>query len=740
MAVDRKEKAGKVAEQRSTKRKRTPRALALNAPYLYINRELSWLEFNRRVLEEALDPKLHPLLERVKFLAIFGSNLDEFFMIRVSGLKEQLSAGAVALPPDGMTPAEQLAEIRERLLPMLDQAVICWHEDLKPKLAAEGIRIRSYEDLSEAERAWLTEYFLQEVFPVLTPLVFDSGHPFPHISSLSLNLAVSLVDTDQGVRIGRVKIPTTLPRLINLPHLEDASTALEGNGSDPQLRPETPAVPPQDFVWLENVIAANLQHLYAGVDIMEAYAFRVTRDADFEIQEDEADDLLRTIERGLHRRRFGPVVRLEIDRAMPGAMRALLMENLQVGPQDVYEFDELLGMSSLMRLMEVDRYDLKDQPFMAHMPTALSGREDIFSIIRRGDVLLHHPYDSFAPVVSFIKQAAEDPHVLAIKQTLYRVGSNSPIVEALMRARENNKQVAVLVELKARFDEENNIGWARALEREGVHVVYGLVGLKTHGKIALVVRREHDGLRRYVHLSTGNYNATTSRIYTDLGLFTCQPEIGADASELFNYLTGYSKQTAYRKLAVAPVSLREEVARLIRREIEHARAGRQGRLVFKINALTDPDMVRLLYEASRAGVEIELMARAICCLRPGVPGVSDNIRVTSIVGRFLEHTRLFYFYNDGQEEVYLSSADLMERNLMRRVEILFPVLDPILRDHIRDDILQVYLADNVKARRLRVDGTYEWVEPGEAPRVDSQKLLLEHRTLLQMSEEDKGRD
>ncbi len=738
MGVDRKEKELKVGEQGSGKRKRTPRAMALNAPYLYINRELSWLEFNRRVLEEALDPTLHPLLERVKFLAIFGSNLDEFFMIRVSGLKEQLSAGAVALPPDGMTPAEQLAAIRERLLPMLEQAVTCWHHDLKPNLAAAGIRIRSYEDLSEAGRAWLTDYFRQEVFPVLTPLVFDSGHPFPHISNLSLNLVVSLVDTDQGVRIGRVKIPTTLPRLINLPFIGNDSLVVEGNGQDPHLRPEAPAGPQQDFVWLEDVVAANLQDLYPGVDIMEAYAFRVTRDADFEIQEDEADDLLRTIEQGLHRRRFGPVVRLEIERAMPAATRALLMENLQVGPQDVYEFDELLGMSSLMRLMEVDRYDLKDHPFLAQVPAVLSGREDIFSVIRRGDVLLHHPYDSFAPVVNFIKQAAEDPHVLAIKQTLYRVGSNSPIVEALMRARENNKQVAVLVELKARFDEENNIGWARALEREGVHVVYGLVGLKTHGKVALVVRREHDGLRRYVHLGTGNYNTATSRIYTDLGLFTCQPDLGADVSELFNYLTGFSKQTAYRQLAVAPVNLREEVARMIRREIEHARAGRHGRLLFKINALTDPDMIRLLYEASRAGVEIDLITRGICCLRPGVSGVSDNIRVTSIVGRFLEHTRIFHFHNNGQEEIYLSSADLMERNLTRRVEILFPVLEPILRDHIRDDILQVYLADNVKARRLRADGSYEWVVQAETPQIDSQKLLLEHRTLLQMGAEARG--
>jgi polyphosphate kinase len=695
-------------------------------PRLYINRELSWLEFNRRVLEEAVLPDWHPLLERVKFLAIFAANLDEFFMIRVSGLKQQLSAGAVELPPDGMTPAEQLAAIRECLLPMLEQAKVCWHDDLIPKLRLAGICVRTYDELSPAQREWLTAYFLREVFPVLTPLVLDPGHPFPQISNLSLNLAVSLLDPDNGVQFGRVKIPLTLPRLIQLP-MEVSHGGL-GNGRGPRALTTGGAPAHMDFVWLEQVVAANLSYLYPGVDVVEAHPFRVTRNADMEIQEDEADDLLRSIERSLRRRRFGPVVRLEIDAVMPPHMVNLLMDNLQVGPRDVYEVGDLLGMSSLLRLLEVNRYDLKDWPFVPFEPTVLASREDIFSVIRRGDVLLHHPYDSFAPVIDFIKQAAEDPHVLAIKQTLYRVGSNSPVVEALMRARENQKQVAVLVELKARFDEENNIGWARALEREGVHVVYGLLGLKTHSKIALVVRRESDGLRRYVHLSTGNYNASTARVYTDLGLFTCNPEIGADASELFNYLTGYSKQIRYRQLAVAPVNLRSEMARLIRREIEQQRAGRPARLIFKLNALTDPQIVRLLYEASQAGVQIDLLIRGICCLRPGVPGVSDNIRVTSVVGRFLEHTRVYYFANGGQEEIYLGSADLMERNLMRRVEIVFPVLDPIIRDHIRNDVLFIYLADNVKARRLRPDGKYEWLTPGDDAPIDSQRLLLERRT------------
>lgn len=714
--------------------------LQLDDPYLYINRDLSWLEFNRRVLEEALNADLHPLLERVKFLAIFSSNLDEFFMIRVSGLKQQVSAGTVELPPDGMTPAEQLAAIRECLLPMLEQATDCWHNDLKPRLLQAGIRIRSYDDLKPAEQAWLSEYYLREVFPVLTPLVFDPGHPFPHISNLSLNLAVALLDPAQGaVHFGRIKVPAMLPRLIELPSTiglegaaydEENAFTSSNNGSTPPGR-LLDSTSYQDFVWLEQVVAANLGYLYPGVDVVEAYPFRVTRNADMEIQEDEADDLLRTIERSLRQRRFGPVVRLEIDKTMPPHMRNLLMQNLQVGERDVYESSESLGLVNLMRLLDVDRYDLKDRPFVPREPMILgSSSENIFSAIRRGDILLHHPYDSFSPVVDFIKQAADDPNVLAIKQTLYRVGSNSPIVRALMRARENGKQVAVLVELKARFDEENNIVWAKALEREGVHVVYGLLGLKTHCKIALVIRREGDDLRRYVHLGTGNYNAATARVYTDLGMFTCRPDIGADASELFNYLTGYSKQKHYRRLMVAPVTLRQGVADLIRREIQHQKAGRPARLIFKMNALTDPLIISLLYEASRAGVQVDLNIRGICCLRPGVPGISENIGVTSIVGRFLEHSRIYYFANGGDAEIYLGSADLMERNLDRRVETLFPVIDPAMREHIREDILTVYLAENVKARVLRPDGCYQWLEPGEEAPLDSQKWLLDYRETL----------
>jgi polyphosphate kinase len=708
-----------------------------DSAYLYINRELSWLEFNRRVLEEALSPSLHPLLERVKFLAIYHSNLDEFFMIRVSGLKQQVLAGAVQLPPDGMTPSEQLAAIRERLLPMLDQGARCWAEDLMPRLQQAGIRIRSYQDLDSVEQAWLTEYFLREVYPVLTPLVFDPGHPFPQISNLSVNLAVKLLDPLDGtVHYGRIKVPATLPRLIELPRAQGQSHASDkpgrrsrsakGNGADP-APPAGDVALRQDFVWLEQVVAANLAYLYPGVEIVEAYAFRVTRDADVEIQEDEAADLLRTIEQGIRQRRFGPVVRLEIAQAMSPHMQSLLTHNLAVAPSDVYEMQEPLGMSSLVGLLDIDRYDLKDRPFVPHLPPVLASKESIFAAIRRGDILLHHPYDSFAPVADFIKRAADDPHVLAIKQTLYRVGSNSPVVEALMRARENGKQVAVLVELKARFDEENNIVWARALERAGVHVVYGLLGLKTHCKLALVVRREQDGLRRYVHLGTGNYNVSTARVYTDLGMFSCRPDLGADVSDLFNYLTGYSKQRHYRKLLVAPVNLRSGMANLIRREIAHARHGRPARLVFKMNALTDPDMIQLLYEASQAGVAVELLVRGICCLRPGVPGVSDNIRVTSIVGRFLEHSRIYCCANGGAEEVYMGSADLMERNLDRRVELLFPVLDPLLVEQIREGVLRVYQADNVKARFLQADGSYLWPAPDGDEVVDSQQVLLEHR-------------
>jgi polyphosphate kinase len=678
---------------------------------LYFNRELSWIEFNRRVLEEAEDPN-HPLLERVKFLSIFSSNLDEFFMIRVSGLKDQVAAGVTNTPPDGMTPGEQLAEIRSRVLPLMQEQRRYFYEEILPALSAAGIQLLRCSQVGPEACGRLGDYFHAEILPVLTPLAFDPGRPFPHISNLSLNLAVTVRDPRGANRFARVKVPNTLPRLIPV---------------------EQAGLPPGDgirLVWLEDVIATNLGVLFPGYEVVEAYPFRVIRDTDMEIQEDEASDLLETIEQGLRQRQFGPVVLLSVDVAMPDDMVKLLMENLEVQPEDVYPSVPPLGMSSLMTLLNVNRPELKDQPFLPAVPPPLRDLQmasDIFAAIRRQDILLHHPYDSFAPVLDFIRAAAIDPDVLAIKQTLYRVGTNAPVVRALLEAQRNGKQVAVLVELKARFDEESNIGWARALEAEGVHVVYGLLGLKTHSKITLVVRREPGGLRRYLHLATGNYNAVTAGIYTDLGLLTCDPELGIDATELFNTLTGYSTQRHFRCLLVAPGSMRERVEALVDREIDHARAGRGGRLVLKMNSLVDDRLIRALYRASQAGVEADLIVRGICCLRPGLPGISENIRVISIVGRFLEHSRIFYFGNAGDPEVYLGSADLMPRNLDRRVETLFPIKDSAIRDYLRNAVLEVDLHNNAQARDLQPDGSYVRRSParGES-RLDSQVWLLAH--------------
>ncbi len=676
----------------------------LKDPSLYFNRELSWIEFNRRVLEEAQD-RHHPLLERVKFLAIFSSNLDEFFMIRVSGLKDQLAAGVVNVPPDGMTPAQQLQRIRAMILPMMQEQRHIFHQEIMPELEAAGIRIHRYHELGDADCDRLRIYFQNEILPVLTPLAFDPGRPFPHISNLSLNLGVIVRDAKGEHHFSRIKVPTSLPRLIPL---EDD----------------------RRYIWLEDVIAGNLDSLFPGYDVVEAYSFRVLRDADLEIQEDEAPDLLETIEQGLHLRQFGPVVRLVVDEAMPQSMVELLRKNLEVSEDDIYPLKPPLGMSGLWELARLNRPELRDPPFVPAVPPMLRDlktAEDIFAAIRKQDILLHHPYDSFGPVLDFIKAGATDPNVLAIKQTLYRVGRNSPVVRALLEAQRNGKQVAVLVELKARFDEESNIGWARALEAAGVHVVYGLVGLKTHSKITLIVRKEPTGLRRYLHLATGNYNPITAGIYTDLGLLTCDPDMAADATELFNTLTGYSTQTYYRSLVAAPRGMRERIEDLIEREIEHQLAGRAGQLIFKMNALVDDRLIRKLYQASQAGVQIDLIVRGICCLRPGVPGVSENIRVISIVGRFLEHSRIYYFHNAGAPEIYLGSADLMPRNLDRRVEVIFPIKDPAIRAYIRGAILEVELRNNTKARVLQPDGSYvrRVPRPGE-PIIDSQTWLLNH--------------
>ncbi|MBI5053630.1 MAG: polyphosphate kinase 1 [Chloroflexi bacterium] len=692
----------------------------LENPALYINRELSMLEYFRRILEEAQDDR-NPLLERVKFLAFVGINMDEFFMVRVAGLKQQLAAGVVDIPADGMTAAEQLAAIRKMAASLMNDARKCWYSDIKPKLDEAGIHVLEYKELNDSQREKVEEHFQEVVFPVLTPLAFDPGRPFPHISNLSLSLAVIVQEKKGQQRFARVKVPDTLPRLVPI---KRSSGGVRKDGTVPFHH---------YFVWLDQVIAANLHTLFPGMKVVEAHPFRVTRDADTTIQELEASDLLETIEESVRQRRFGSVVRMSINEAMPARIRDLLIENLEMDRNDVYSIDGQLGFSSLMTLYSIDRYDLKEVPFVPATPKVLDGRYDdgnIFAAIRREDILLHHPYDSFMPVVDFLKTAAHDPDVLAIKQTLYRVGRNAPVVEALLEASLNNKQVAVLVELKARFDEESNITWARALEAEGVHVVYGLLGLKTHSKIALVIRKEGDSIRRYIHVSTGNYNTQTAQTYTDIGMFTCDKEIGADATDLFNYLTGYSEKTNFRKLIVAPINMRARMEALIKREIEQQRKNKRGQLIFKINSLVDKGMIQLLYQASQAGVKIDLLVRGMCCLRPGVPGVSDNIKVTSIVGRFLEHSRIFYFRNGGEEEVYVGSADLMPRNIDRRVEILFPVQDARLIKHLRDEVLATYLADAAKARYLQPDGSYTRIKKSERESgLNSQARLLMHRPI-----------
>jgi polyphosphate kinase len=672
----------------------------LSDPSLYLDRELSLLAFQKRVLEEAQDSE-NPLLERVKFLSILFSNLDEFFMVRVAVLKQKVASNA----PDGPI-NEQLDRIRADVKQLMAEAYETWRE-VEFALAQAGVELRDYSDLTNRERGVMEAYFRQVVYPVLTPLAFDPGRPFPHISNLSLNLAVAVRDAKGVERFARVKVPDTLPQLV------------------PVSLPEQPAGSRPVLIWLEQLITENLQALFPGLEIIEAYPFRVTRDAEVEIQELESDDLLETIEEAVWQRRFRAVVRLQVSRDVPDHILETLIANLELDRRDVYPVDGPLDLSRLRQLIGLDRPDLKDAAFLAHTPPELQKKseEDVFALLRRDDVLLHHPFDSFQPVVEFLRRAASDPDVLAIKMTLYRVGRNSPIVDSLVNAIENGKQVAVMVELKARFDEESNIEWARALEAEGVHVVYGLLGLKVHSKVALVVRREGEMIRRYVHLGTGNYNPVTARLYTDLSLFTADEQIGADVTDLFNYLTGYSAKNDFRKLLVAPINLRRKLEELIRREIDLAAKGESGHLIFKTNSLEDPGMVRLLYQASQAGVRVDLLVRGICCLRPGIPGVSENIRVTSIVGRFLEHSRVYYFRNGGHEEIFLGSADMMGRNLDHRVELLFPVSNKKLLLRLRDQILETYLGDNRNARRMQNDGTFVWEKNSQLP-IDSQTVFL----------------
>ncbi|MBS1787890.1 MAG: polyphosphate kinase 1 [Acidobacteria bacterium] len=670
-----------------------------------LNRELSWIEFNSRVLDEALDPS-QPLLERLKFLSIFSTNLDEFFMVRVSGLVEQMESNPLMLSPDGLSPAAQLRRLSERLRPLLEVQTRCLTKQILPGLEEYGVRIIPYGKLNKDQKAELKEFFNDRIFPVLTPLSVDPSHPFPSISNISLNLATLVVPetnhTDEEPRFARVKLPPNVPRLI--PVKCEAGFC---------------------FVLLEEVVAAHIEALFPGMHVLECQPFRITRDADLELVEDEAGDLLKTVEQQLRQRRFGFYVRLEVSSGMSPEMVKSLRQWMELEEHDVYTFDGPLNIPDLMSLYKLDLPELKDQPFTPVTPAAIRSGETIFDAIRHQDILVHHPYESFAPVVEFLRAAARDPNVLAIKQTLYRAGKDSPIVEALIEASENGKQVAVLVELKARFDEENNILWAKRLEKAGVHVVYGLVGLKTHAKVSLVVRQEKTDLRRYVHLGTGNYNPATARIYTDLGFFTCHEDFGKDVSELFNFLTGYSRQIRYRKLLVAPVNLRQSFTEMIRREIAHHQSGRPAGITAKFNSFTDAGMVEEMYNASREGVPVDLIVRGICCLRPGWPGRSETIRVGSIVGRFLEHSRIYRFLNGGDEQVYLGSADLMNRNLDRRVEVLFPIEDPRLKDRITHEILEPALKDNVKMRWLKMDGGYTRPRIADEKRFSLQEYLLE---------------
>ena len=675
---------------------------------MLFNREISWLEFNRRVLDQAMDTSL-PVLERLKFLSIFATNLDEFFMIRVSGLKEQIEEGVTEYSLDGLSASEQLREIGKRLKPMLKRQVECLNEMVLPALKDSGITIEPYKSLNARERKKLDRYFRDNLFPILTPQSVDSSHPFPYISNLSVNVGM-FIEPDRHVtqknlkhlfrqkRFTRIKLPPTVPRLIPI--------------NEKKTR----------YTLLEEVIAANAGDLFPNMKTSEGFLFRVTRDADLEIREDEAGDLMRTLERELQRRRFRFPVRLEVSADMPDKMLSQLATGIGLTDEDVYRIDGFIDVPDLMQLYSLDLPQLKDKPITYAHPRILQEKKSVFDVLKKHDVLLHHPYTSYSVVTDFIAEAAVDPDVQAIKICLYRTGKDSPVVDSLIEASRLGKQVTALVELKARFDEENNIEWARRLENEGVHVVYGISSLKTHSKVLLVVRREKEKLSRYVHIGTGNYNPVTSRIYTDVGLLTSDEDIGADATSLFNFLTGYSQQNEFAKLVVAPLSLREKLVELVRREAKHKLAGKEARIVLKMNSLTDARMIEELYAASKAGVEIDLIIRGICSLRPGVKGLSSNIRVRSIIGRFLEHSRLFYFANGGGDgsEVYIGSADWMQRNLDRRIEVVLPVTDPELRTYLHETVLAAYLRDNVNAWVLRPDGTYKRVQAGNSEPFNSQ--------------------
>ncbi len=688
------------------------------------NRELSWLQFNARVLHEAVDSRT-PLLERLKFSGIFSSNLDEFFMVRVAALKKQLEAEVSKLSPDGLTPDEQLVEISNSVRPLVKKQENLFEFELRNELANQGILLKNYDDLDEKQKAYLKSYFENHIFPALTPLAVDPSHPFPYISNLSLNLIVVVKDpeTDKE-QFARLKIPKSYPRFFPLP--KELYKRIKN----------------ESIIWmgipLEQIVAHNLELLFPGMLIQDFYPFRVTRNADLAVAEDEADDLLIAIEQELRKRRTGKsAVRLEIHSSTPEFLRNTLIEELEIDKEDVYETEGLLALSDLMSFISLPLPSLKDKPWQPVVPAAFTSAKpsddqqeksqdvDIFNLIRQGDILLHHPYQSFtATVEEFVSQAAHDPDVLAIKMTVYRTSGDSPIVKNLIAAADNGKQVVALVELKARFDEENNINWARQLEQRGVHVVYGLVGLKTHSKVILVVRQEGKEINRYVHIGTGNYNSKTANFYTDLGILSCRSELGSDLTDLFNFLTGYSRHKSYQKILVAPMSMRERMIQMIKRESVNAKSGSEGKIIAKMNSLVDPEVILALYEASQAGVKIDLIVRGISCLRANVPGLSENIRVISIIGRFLEHSRIFYFHNGGQQEIYIGSADWMTRNLSRRVEVITPVEDPKLAKELME-ILHLHLSDNRQAWEMQSDGTYVQRVPSEGAELSCQKILME---------------
>ena len=723
----------------AVKRKDIPHAPEhLLKPNYYLNRELSWLEFNRRVLAEAIDPRSR-LLERLKFMGIFSSNLDEFFMVRVAGLKQQVEAAVSKLTPDGRTPQAQLDAISERLRPMVIQQHEHCETVLRAELKKHGVHILNYVDLDQHQQHYLRTYFEDEVFPVLTPLAVDPGHPFPYISNLSFNLAVVMRDPTNDIeRFARVKIPS--PRFIQLPEHLYAPPSYEDDTDNSVANSLWVGVP------VEEVIAHHLELLFPGMEILEYCVFRITRNSDLEVEEDEADDLMLAIEQELRKRRLGgSVVRMEIQTSAPALVRATLMKELGLRISDVYELPGLLNLKDMMAFLSIHLPALKDKPWTPVVPPRFqmldindlpdilrdggNAREDIFSLIRQRDLMVHHPYHAFSATVQrFITQSAHDSKVLAIKMTLYRTSGDSPIIKALIEAAENGKQVVALVELKARFDEENNILWARKLENAGVHVVYGLVGLKTHTKIVLVVRRDEDGIRRYVHIGTGNYNPKTAKLYTDVGLLSCRRDLGADLSDLFNALTGYSKQREYRKLLVAPVSLRHRMTSLIQREIDAAKSGQTGRIIAKMNSLVDQKLIAKLYEASQAGVQIDLIIRGICCLRPGLSDISENIRVVSIVGRYLEHSRIFWFYNNGQSECFIGSADWMPRNLDRRVEAITPIDEKAIAQKLYD-IMTLMLNDNRQAWELQPDGQYQQRQAAEGEDIRSAQIILMEQAL-----------